>query len=124
MSEERLVQTDNMPWRAKSLSGLSERMLWQDEGTGASIALVRFDRNAGIPAPHEHASNQFMFCLQGTYEYTSTGRLLTPGSFYWNPKGNIHGPTTARETSVLLEIYDGPHYPKRPDWYTDDRDTR
>jgi hypothetical protein len=25
---------------------------------------------------------------------------------------------------VVLEIYDGPHYPEKPSWYTDERDAR
>ena len=44
---------------------------------GASIALIKFDKGAGIPQPHLHAANQFMFCLKGKYEYTSTGVVLT-----------------------------------------------
>ena len=47
-------------------------MLWRNEETGASIALIKFDKGAGIPQPHHHASNQFMFCLKGKYEYTAT----------------------------------------------------
>ena len=39
------------------------------------------------PLRHSHASNQFMFCLSGRYRYVPTGLTLTPGSFYWNPKG-------------------------------------
>ena len=50
--------------------------------------------------------------------------MLTPGCFYCNPKGNVHGPTIAREESILVEIYDGPHYPQVPDWYTDEQDAR
>ena len=91
---------------------------------GASIALIKFDKGTGIPAPHSHASNQFMFCLEGRYEYTATRTVLTPGCFYCNPKGNVHGPTLAHEETVVLEIYDGPHYPVKPDWYTDERDAR
>lgn len=121
---ELLVQSADLPWRAKSLNGVHEKMLWRDEASGASIALIRFDRGAGIPAPHSHASNQFMYCLQGRYEYTATKTVLTPGCFYANPKGNVHGPTLAHEDSVVLEIYDGPHYPVKPDWYTDPRDAR
>jgi 2,4'-dihydroxyacetophenone dioxygenase len=122
--DEVLLNADNLDWRAKSLAGVHEKMLWRDEDTGASIALIRIERGAGIPEPHLHASNQFMFCLSGRYEYTATGRVLTAGSFYWNPKGNVHGPTIAHEETVFLEIYDGPHYPERPSWYTDDRDAR
>lgn len=119
---ELLIQTEDIPWREKSLKGISEKMLWRDEATGASIALIRFAKGAGIPAPHSHASNQSMFCLQGRYEYTKTGVVLTKGCFYLNPKGLVHGPTYAHEETIVLEIYDGPHYPQVPSWYTDARD--
>jgi quercetin dioxygenase-like cupin family protein len=122
--EEILLQSETMAWRPKSLAGLHEKLLWRDDATGASIALVKFDPGAGIPEPHRHASNQFMFCLQGKYEYTATGVVLTPGAFYGNPKGNVHGPTLAHEETIVLEIYDGPHYPERPSWYTRDEDAR
>lgn len=113
-----------MDWREKSLKGVWEKMLWRDEDTGASVALIHFDKGAGIPEPHFHASNQSMFCLSGRYEYTSTGVVLTPGCFYLNPEGNVHGPTVAHEDTVVLEIYDGPHYAEVPSWYTDARDAR
>ena len=122
--EELLLHTDTMSWREKSLPGVSEKMLWRNDETGASIALIRFAKGASIPKPHRHASNQFMYCLSGKYEYTATGVVLLPGSFYCNPKGNVHGPTLAHEETVVVEIYDGPHYPEVPDWYTDPQDAR
>ena len=120
--DEILIQSNTMTWREKSLAGVSEKMLWRDESTGASIGLIKFSKGASIPKPHSHAANQFMFCLSGKYEYTSTGVTLVAGSFYCNPKGNVHGPTLAHEDTVVVEIYDGPHYPTTPDWYTDERD--
>jgi 2,4'-dihydroxyacetophenone dioxygenase len=122
--EEILIDSGAMPWREKSLEGVSEKMLWRNEETGASIALIRFAKGAGIPAPHYHPSNQFMICLSGKYEYTATGVVLTAGSFYCNPKGNVHGPAVAREETIVIEIYDGPHYAVKPDWYSDERDAR
>ena len=119
---ELLIQTRDMPWREKSLKGVAEKMLWRDEATSATIALIRFSKGCGIPAPHSHASNQFMFCLEGRYEYTATRVVLTAGCFYCNPKGNVHGPTVAHEDTIIVEMYDGPHYPQKPDWYTDERD--
>ncbi len=121
---EILIQSEAMPWREKSLHGVAEKMLWRDDASGASIALIRFAAGAGIPEPHLHASNQFMFCLKGRYEYTGTGVVLTAGSFYCNPKGKVHGPAIAREETIVLEIYDGPHYPQKPAWYTDEQDAR
>ena len=122
--QELLIQSESLPWREKSRKGIFEKMLWRDEVSGASIALIRFAKGASIPEQHLHASNQFMFCLSGHYEYTRTGVSLKAGSFYCNPKGNVHGPTLAHEETVVLEIYDGPHYPERPSWYTDDADAR
>lgn len=122
--QEILVQTQDLDWVDKTLAGLSHKMLWRDDETGASIALVRFEKGAGIPSRHAHAANQFMFCLRGRYTYVPTGITLTDGAFYWNPKGSMHGPTVAEEESVLLEVYDGPHYPTQPDWYTSPDDAR
>jgi quercetin dioxygenase-like cupin family protein len=122
--QEILVQTQDLEWVDKTLAGLSHKMLWRDDETGASIALVRFAKGAGIPSRHAHAANQFMFCLRGRYTYVPTGITLTDGSFYWNPKGSMHGPTLAEEESVLLEVYDGPHYPTQPDWYSSPDDAR
>jgi 2,4'-dihydroxyacetophenone dioxygenase len=121
---EVLLDPRELAWAAKSLQGLSQKMLWRDDTTGASIALVRFVRGSGVPSVHAHASNQFMYCVEGRYTYTESGLTLTPGLFYWNPKGCLHGPTLAEEDSVLLEIYDGPHYPTQPDWYDDPEDAR
>jgi len=121
---EILVQTADLDWVDKTLAGLSHKALWRNEDTGASISLVRFQAGSGIPSRHSHASNQFMFCLRGRYTYVPTGITLTTGSFYWNPKGSLHGPTHAEEESILLEVYDGPHYPTQPDWYSSTDDAR
>jgi 2,4'-dihydroxyacetophenone dioxygenase len=101
-------------WQPSAFPGLRVRELWSREG-GISIALLSFDAGAGIPRRHRHASNQFMYSLSGRYSYTSSGLELKPGDFYCNPMGNHHGPTEALEASVLLEIYDGPHYFDEPD---------
>ena len=121
---EILLQTSDLAWVDKTLAGLSHKPLWRDDDTGASISLVRFAAGSGIPSRHSHASNQFMFCLAGRYTYVPTAITLSTGSFYWNPKGSLHGPTHAEEESVLLEVYDGPHYPTQPGWYSSPLDAR
>lgn len=121
---EILVQSQDHEWLDKTLEGLSHKPLWRNDETEASISLVRFKAGSGIPLRHSHASNQFMFCLSGRYRYVPTGLVLEEGSFYWNPKGALHGPTYAEEDTVLLEVYDGPHYPTQPEWYSDPADAR
>lgn len=99
---------------------LRQYFLWIHPDTGASIALIEFAQGSGIPIKHTHASNQFMYCIEGEYEYTDSKIVLRPGDFYMNPKDNPHGPTMAHKKSVLLELYDGPHYYERPSYHTDD----
>ena len=100
--------------------GFRQYFLWRNAETGASIALLEYEQGGTIPTKHAHASNQFMFCLEGDYEYTDSGLRLRPGSFYMNPQGHPHGPTLAHERTVLLEIYDGPHYDEKPVFHTDE----
>lgn len=108
--ELHIAATDESGWRAGKVAGLREKVLWEAAPGDASITLLRFDRGAGIPEAHKHASNQFMYCLSGSYAYESSGLVLEPDSFYWNPVGNEHGPTEALADTLLLEIYDGRHY--------------
>lgn len=99
--------------------GFRQYFLWKNPETGASIALLDYQKGGRIPVKHSHASNQFMYCLEGDYEYTDSKLRLTPGSFYMNPKDHPHGPTIAHERSLLIEIYDGPHYYEKPVFHTD-----
>lgn len=100
--------------------GFRQYFLWKNPTTGASIALLDYDVGGGIPVKHSHASNQFMYCLEGEYEYTDSKLILTKGSFYMNPKDHPHGPTIARQRSILIETYDGPHYYEKPSFHTDE----
>ena len=94
--------------------------LWEHPKTHASISLFEIPKGVGVPTRHVHASNQFMYCLKGEYEYVSTGLVLKPGAFYMNPQGHPHGPTIARKDSLLIEMYDGPHYFEVPSYHTKD----
>ena len=112
-----LTRLDAKRWK-NIPAGFRIYTLFENPKTGASIALFEIPKGRGVPVRHRHASNQFMYCLKGKYEYTATGLVLTPGSFYMNPKGHPHGPTLAHEDSLLLEMYDGPHYFERPSYHS------
>ena len=112
-------ELDPSKWIDFADYGLRQYFLWKNPATGASIALLEFAKGGRIPVKHTHASNQFMYCLEGDYEYVDVGLRLTPGSFYMNPKDHPHGPTIAHERSMLIEIYDGPHYYEKPVFHTE-----
>lgn len=123
VSEELLLkEPDPDKWvTLDKAGGLRVNVLWENPETGATISIMEVPKGAGIPTRHAHASNQFMYCLEGEYRYLEPepGIVLRPGSFYWNPKGNPHGPTRAEMPSRLIEIYDGAHYFATPDFHTD-----
>lgn len=107
--------------KVNKVPGELSKLLWsrgQQRGVDikddASMHMVRFSKGSGIPVRHSHASTQFMYCVSGQYLYKSSGLILKPGDFYYNPAGEEHGPTEALEDCVLLEIYDGPHYAELP----------
>jgi len=112
-------QLDPSQWIDYPEYGFRQYFLWKNPDTGASIALLEYQKGGRIPVKHSHASNQFMYCLEGDYEYVDVGLRLKPGSFYVNPKDHPHGPTVAHEKSLLIEIYDGPHYYEKPVFHTD-----
>jgi quercetin dioxygenase-like cupin family protein len=111
---------DPAKWMHFERTGLRQYVLWEHPETGASIALLDFPEGSGVPDRHTHASNQFMYCIDGEYEYVDSKIVLRPGDFYMNPKDNPHGPTVARKRSFLLEVYDGPHYYEQPSYHTKD----
>ena len=121
---ETLIDTKALPeegWLEFPEYGLRQYFLWKHPENGGSIAILVFEKGGRIPVRHTHASNQFMYCIEGDYEYVGGGGLrLTPGAFYANPKDHPHGPTLAHERSVLIEIYDGPHYYEKPVFHTDE----
>ena len=47
--DEILVDTEAMPWREKSLKGVSEKMLWRNEETGATETVSKF----GVRVPQQ-----------------------------------------------------------------------
>ena len=100
--------------------GFRQYFLFKNEATGASVAILEYQPGGKIPVKHSHASNQFMYCLEGEYEYVDSKLTLTPGMFYTNPKDHPHGPTIAHKFSRLIEIYDGPHYYEKPVFHTDE----
>lgn len=114
------AELDPTKWIDFPEYGFRQYFLFKNEATGSSVAILEYQPGGRIPVKHSHASNQFMYCLEGEYEYIDSRLTLTPGMFYTNPKDHPHGPTIAHKFSRLIEIYDGPHYYEKPVFHTDE----
>ena len=73
----RKSELDPAKWMHFPKTGLRVYTLWVHPDNGASIALLDFPEGSGVPDKHTHASNQFMYCLEGEYEYTDS-RIVLP----------------------------------------------
>ena len=76
-------------------------------GDRDSIALIKFDGREHPGAAFARLNGS---CSAWKADQYARTKVVLGGSFYCNPKGNVNGPTIAHEETVVVEIYDGPHY--------------
>lgn len=92
----------------RPLVGFERRVLWLDPETGADTRLLRIPADFSGPGASWHPVNEEIFCLEGEIA-PARDRLMTPGSFLWNPARCVHGYYEYTEKGcVLLEWHDGP----------------
>ncbi|SVB53289.1 uncharacterized protein METZ01_LOCUS206143, partial [marine metagenome] len=59
------AQLDDENWLDFPDYGFKQYFLWKNEETSATVALLDFEEGGGVTMKHTHASNQFMYCLDG-----------------------------------------------------------
>ena len=103
------------PPRGYYLTDVKEKVIWEDEKTGAKMALIKFP--VGIAdKPHCHPeADQFAYCLSGEAETGAGERISMDGRFFYFPKGEIHGETKITKETVALFYWDGPSISKAKD---------
>ncbi|MDB6026017.1 MAG: chrR Cupin-like domain protein [Verrucomicrobiales bacterium] len=86
--------------------GVELLVLHKSEETGGLTVLRRFKAGTTIPAHiHPHA-NERAFILSGEWE--EEGVVYTEGTFFFAPRGELHGPHLARTDVLSLTSFDGP----------------
>lgn len=93
-------------WQPGPYPGVELLMLHKNEETGGVTVLRKFHAGCTIPAHiHPHA-NEFAYILSGEWE--EDGILYMTGSFFFAPRGELHGPHHARIEVISLTTFDGP----------------
>ena len=104
MYETKLNASD-LAWSAEN-SGISMKVLHQNESSGAMTAMTRLAAGSSIPAhSHTHAE-QTVFVIEG--DLIDDGVSYGPGSFFVVKAGSPHGPHRTSGGCVLLTTYSGP----------------
>jgi quercetin dioxygenase-like cupin family protein len=101
-----VAQAENKEWQAGPYPGVDLMFLHKNEQTGGVTVLRRFKAGITVPAHIHPQANEHAFILSGEWE--ESGTIYTTGTFFFAPKGELHGPHLARSEVISLTIFDGP----------------
>jgi quercetin dioxygenase-like cupin family protein len=93
-------------WQPGPYPGVELLVLHRNEATGGVTVLRKFHAGVTVPA-HVHAqANETAYVLSGEWE--EDGAVHGPGTCFFAPRGERHGPHHARTEVISLTIFDGP----------------
>jgi quercetin dioxygenase-like cupin family protein len=108
----KLLDSKDLEWedppRSYYYTAVKQKVLWEDQKTGAIIALLKFP--VGVEGPvHSHPeANQFHYALSGEIMTPDGIRVSSEGVSGYCPKGVKHGGLNISKESIGLYFWDGP----------------
>lgn len=101
-----LSHADSVDWIPGPYPGVDLKVLHKRADTGGVVVLRRF--RAGVTVPdHVHPlASEYVYILSGEWE--ENGAVYGPGSSFYAPRGERHGPHVARTEVISLTLFDGP----------------
>lgn len=93
-------------WQPGPYAGVELLVLHKNEVTGGVVLLRKFQAGTVVPAHIHPQANEHAYVLSGQWE--ESGVIYTEGSFFFAPKGELHGPHVARTEVISLTLFDGP----------------
>ena len=93
-------------WQPGPYPGVELKILHKNEATGGVVVLRKFHSGSTVPAHTHPLANECAYVLSGEWE--ESGTTYTPGTFFFAPKGERHGPHVARTEVISLTVFDGP----------------
>ena len=85
-------------------SGVEEKVLNRDPGSGDVTRLLRFARGVRTADTIAHDFWEEVFILEGSLVDLGLGRTFTAGMYACRPPGMKHGPYASPEGALLFEI--------------------
>jgi quercetin dioxygenase-like cupin family protein len=98
--------SEDKSWQPGPYAGVELRVLHRNEATGGVTVLRKFHAGITVPAHIHPLANESAYILSGEWE--ESGVVYRPGTFFYAPKGTLHGPHTARTEVISLTVFDGP----------------
>jgi 2,4'-dihydroxyacetophenone dioxygenase len=99
--------------RGYYLTDVKQKTLWEDEKTGATLALLKFPPGVADKIHTHPEANQIAIGLSGEVEMPPNGVVapLQPNMALIMDKGGKHGATRFIKESIVLFFWDGPPKP-------------
>ena len=105
--ELEFFSTDEVPWTAvPGATGLTERILASDEGSGVATRLLRFAPGTDTTplGVLQHEFWEEVYIVEGAMHDLTLGRTFSAGMYACRPPGMRHGPWTSPEGCVTVEV--------------------
>lgn len=104
------------PWVPGPAPGLTLKLLWRDEATGAYSRLLAVAPGWREERLEHHDCSEEAYLLSGEMTMGALG-TMRPGAYFWRPPGIRHGPMRSGAGAVLFIRTDGPlvNYYTSPD---------
>ncbi|WP_221305414.1 cupin domain-containing protein [Prosthecobacter dejongeii] len=93
-------------WQPGPYAGVELKILHKNDTTGGVVVLRKFHAGISVPAHTHPAANEWAWVLSGEWE--EDGVTYTPGTLFYAPKGQSHGPHVAKTEVISLTMFDGP----------------
>ena len=114
-SKMKIFDTKTFDWqdppRGYYLTDVKEKVVWEDENTGAKMALIKFPVGIADKLHSHPESDQFAYGISGEVETGDGQKISMDGQFFYFSKGETHGATKITEEAVALFYWDGPSNP-------------
>jgi quercetin dioxygenase-like cupin family protein len=103
---QHVSDAETTPWRPGPYPGVELKLLHRDEATGGVTVLRRFAANTTVPAHIHPLADETAYVLSGSWE--ESGVTYGPGTCFFAPKGERHGPHVALTEVISLTVFSGP----------------
>ena len=101
-----IAHANEKPWQAGPYPGVELKVLHRNEATGGVVVLRKFLAGVIVPAHIHPLANETAYVLSG--DWVESEVTYGPGTCFFAPRGERHGPHVARTDVVSLTIFDGP----------------
>ncbi len=99
------IPEDDRMWVRRPAGNLYLPLMF-DVSAGVTVNIIRYPE-PGVIGRHVHDGPVYSWTLEGSWFYPEHDWVATPGTFIWEPPGDIHTLTTTEVMSAFYVMHGG-----------------